>query len=244
MNWLDEKALNWLTETVRLHRLEDLEAAFKILGRSEVELPSDEYFLMRGREVIEHCDLPKGRGQAFTSRAKRGSMKLGDLLRLAPSSDLERALLYSSLNALMNMLGEVEGTVHCRGWEAEACGDLLARELRRRLNREARVLHVGYQPGHVRALAEAFEGLMVTDMDPSNVGKVKFGVKVRDASENEDAIRVADVALITGSAAVNGTLHELLELCERYGVDYVIYGVTGRGVAKLLGAKSFCPFAK
>ena len=50
----------------------------------------------------------------------------------------------------------------------------------------------------------------VADADPENIGMVKFGIVVEDASADEDIIRWSDVALVTGSAFVNGSLNSIL----------------------------------
>ncbi len=244
MNWLDRLAVEAFVERLKLHRLEGLEARFMVLGKDEVKLPSSEYFLMRGREVIEHCEIEGGCGQAFTSHARNCVLPFSEVPFLDLSLEVNRALFYSALNALLNRLGEVKGTLHCKGVEAEACGDLLAAEIRKRLRKDDVVLHIGYQPGHVRALAKAFDRLLVTDMDPANIGSVKFGVKVLSSSENEEAIRRARLVLVTGSAVVNGTLHEIINWCDRYAAECIIYGVTGKGVAKLLNLPIFCPYAR
>ncbi len=60
---------------------------------------------------------------------------------------------------------------------------------------------------------------------------------------NEKVIRKTNVAYITGSAIVNGTLFELLERCNKYGVEYIICGVTVKGAAKTLGLDVFCPLS-
>ena len=45
-------------------------------------------------------------------------------------------------------------------------------------------------------------------------------------------------ALVTGTAAVNGTLEEILEVA---GAKAVFYGIRIAGVAQMLGLTRFCP---
>jgi len=76
----------------------------------------------------------------------------------------------------MRKLGLIERTVHCRGADAERCGYLLAEEILTKFGK-AKVAHIGYQPGHVEATSAKFNKVYVTDLNPENVGKVKFGLK-------------------------------------------------------------------
>jgi uncharacterized protein (DUF4213/DUF364 family) len=108
---------------------------------------------------------------------------------------------------------------------------------------KAKVAHIGYQPGHVKATSAKFNKVYVTDLNLENVGKVKFGFKILDGSKNVDVIKKVDVACITGSAIVNGTLFKLLNCCEKYGVKYILYGVTIKGAARILGYNVFCPLS-
>ncbi|MHC1628726.1 MAG: Rossmann-like domain-containing protein [Candidatus Nezhaarchaeales archaeon] len=61
--------------------------------------------------------------------------------------------------------------------------------------------------------------------------------------ENPRVIEWADVVCITGSAIVNGTLFDLLKLCKKKGVHVIVYGVTVKGAAKIMGLPVFCPLS-
>lgn len=228
-------------------RLEDLglleeKARFLTLDSNFVRLPSREYALMRGKEFIEHCEVRGCCGQAFTDRPRETEMRLKDVLRLNLEDVTNRALFFSALNAVMRLSGEVKRVIHCVKREAEECGEVMAREILERYGRGVRVAHIGYQPSHVEALSKLFK-VYVTDMNPENVGKVKFGVRILDSSLNREVISKADVVLITGSSLINNTLFELLDYCRRFRVPHLIYGITAIGVAKIMGLQVFCPFA-
>ncbi|PHP45290.1 hypothetical protein B6V01_004750 [Methanosarcinales archaeon ex4572_44] len=76
-------------------------------------------------------------------------------------------------------------------------------------------------------------------MDPENIGKEKFGVVVMDGSTKaEEALEWCDIALVTGTTVVNGTLEPILDMA---GDKAVFYGIIIAGVAKLLGLERFCP---
>jgi len=54
----------------------------------------------------------------------------------------------------------------------------------------------------------------------------------------EEALRWCDLALVTGTTVVNGTLEAILEVA---GEKAVFYGISIAGVAELLGLERFCP---
>jgi uncharacterized protein (DUF4213/DUF364 family) len=80
--------------------------------------------------------------------------------------------------------------------------------------------------------------LRILDMDPENIGKEKFGAVVLDGSKDaEEVLRWCDLALVTGTTAVNGTLEAILRVA---GVKAVFYGISIAGVAQMLGLERFC----
>ncbi|MGQ9514499.1 MAG: Rossmann-like domain-containing protein [Thermoproteota archaeon] len=213
-----------------------------ILSGERLKLPSGEYLVARGEEVILQAQVDLGYGHAFTSSPRGFEGKVSDVLEFVYGKNWERAIFFATLNAVLHKLNMIKGTIHCREGEPEICGEDLAKEILK--FGSAKVAHIGYQPGHVKALAKSLgpENLFVTDLDPLNVGKVKFGVEILDGARNSEVLRKADIAYITGSAAANGTLAGLLETCSTCGIKPVIYGVTGKGACKLLGLEVFCPY--
>lgn len=214
-----------------------------VLTADFAKLPSKEYALMRGKEVIVDCRINNIHGQAFTDTPKRFNGRIMDVAHTVLGDAGERSIFFATLNAVMRKLGLIDRTVHCRGDDPEKCGDLLAKEILKNFGK-VKLAHIGYQPGHVKATSKVFETIYVTDLNPENIGKTKFGLKIFNGSLNEDIIRKAEVACITGSAIVNGTLFEILEYCKKYGVKQVLYGVTVKGAAKILGYNVFCPLSR
>jgi hypothetical protein len=223
--------------------LADERAEYSVLGSDFVKLPSNEYALMKGKEVIVDCKINGFHGQAFTDTPKLFSGRIVGVAEFALGGSGERGIFFATLNAVMRKLGLIERTVHCRGADADKCGRLLAEEILTKFG-NVKVGHIGYQPGHVKATSAKFNKVYVTDLNPENVGKVKFGLKILDGSMNEDILRKVNVACITGSAIVNGTLFKLLECCERYKVNYILYGVTIKGAARIFGYDVFCPLSR
>ena len=204
------------------------------------KMPSDEYALVKGKEVIVRCKFKGSYGDAFTDQPRAFRGKLKDVLGLFFGDAGARAIYFASLNAVLGHLGMVRGTVHCREDEPRRCGMQLADYIQNKFG-NVKVAHIGYQPGHVEACSKYFESY-VTDMSPENIGNVKFGRKILDASENEKVIKKVKVACISGSTLTNATLPDLIKWCEAYGVKPLIYGVSGAGAAKILGLEHFCPY--
>ncbi|MDI6819603.1 MAG: DUF364 domain-containing protein [Candidatus Hodarchaeaceae archaeon] len=204
------------------------------------KLPSREYALAKGKEVLVRCKLEDHYGDAFTDEPKTFRGGIEDVCELLFGDKGDKAVFFATLNATLSYVGLIRGTVHCKGDEPRKCGERLAAYILENFGK-VRVAHIGYQPSHVEACSKHFESY-VTDLDSENVGEVKFGRKILDGSANEEVIRKVDVACITGSTLASGTLPELIGWCETYGVKPVIYGVTSKGAAKILNLRHFCPY--
>ncbi len=208
-----------------------------------VKMPSEEYALAKGKEVLLRARFRGSYGDAFTDEPKTFRGKLFDVRDAIFGGAPERAVYLATMNAVFSSLGLIEGGVHCRGRDPERCGARLVDYILKNFGRDVVVAHIGYQPGHVEACSRWFEGY-VTDLNPENVGKVRFGRAIKSGSENEEVIKSSDVACITGSAMVNGSLPQLLEWCERYGTEPIVYGVTASSAARVLKLRHYCPYAR
>ena len=217
-----------------------LSNASKNFIRQHFKMPSKEYALVKGKEVIVRCKFKDYYGDAFTDEPKAFRGKIKDVFKLLSGDGGDKAVFFATLNATLNHVGLIGETVHCKGDEPKKCGERLAENILENFGK-VRIAHIGYQPGHVEACSKHFEGY-VTDLNPENIGNVKFGREILDGLANEEVIRKADVACITGSALTNGSLPELIRWCEIYGVEPLIYGVTGKGAAKILNLRHFCPY--
>jgi len=229
-------------ELVNSSGLADKIAECNVLGADFVKLPSNEYALMKGKEFLVDCRINHYHGEAFTDTPRLFRGRVIDVANMATGDKGERSIFFATLNAVLRAMNEIERTVHCRRVNAERCGNLLAKHILEKFG-EVKVAHIGFQPGHVKATSTIFDTIYITDLNPENIGKVKFGVKIINGAMNEEIIRKVDVACITGSTIVNGTLFRLLEWCKRYGVKHVLYGVTIKGAAKILGYEVFCPLS-
>ncbi|AEF95885.1 Rossmann-like domain-containing protein [Methanotorris igneus] len=203
----------------------------------------EDYPIIKGKEIMIEADIEGKRGQAFTSYPINTKGTLKEFIEKIKGDERDRAIAIASINAGMNYLGLLDRCVHCKDDKPKECGKRLALKILREFGGDAIVAHIGFQPGHIEATSKLFK-VYITDLNPENIGKEKFGTVVLDGKEcNDKIIKKSDIALITGSTIVNGTFWELLKTCEKYDTIPIIYGVTVQGVAKLLGMDVYCPFA-
>ena len=102
----------------------------------------------------------------------------------------------------------------------------------------SRIALVGFQPVHARCCSGCHE-LKILDLDKENIGKEKFGVVVLDGDKNaKEVLKWCDLALVTGTTVVNGTIEPILEMA---GKKVVFYGISIAGVAQLFNLNRFCP---
>ncbi len=206
------------------------------------EIPSKEYALARGEELLVRCRFKGYFGDAFTDRPNTYHGELKNIPDLIRGGAGDRAIFFGTLNAVLSYIGEIENAIHCEKGNPKKCGEEMADFILENFGKR-KIAHIGYQPGHLEACSKIFENY-VTDMNPENIGEKKFGKRILDETKNEEIIKKVDVALITSSTFVNGTLGELLDLCEKYDTEPIIYGVSGKGATELLGLRNFCPLSR
>jgi len=214
---------------------------FKIVPPEWFELPSREYAIARGKEVIMECVFRGAKAHVFTASSFSGSLMLKDVLELDLNTISNRALFYGSLNAVMRYLGLIDKTIHCRGREPLRCAESLADEVVSKYG-DVPALLVGYQPAMAKALAGVLKNFYVTDMNPDNIGKKVGNSVVLSHTENFRLLKKVKVALVTGSALVNSTLWPLYSEARRLGVELIVYGVTAAGATKVLNINRYCRF--
>ena len=78
--------------------------------------------------------------------------------------------------------------------------------------------------------------MRVLDLNPDNIGDVRYGVTIEDGEDYEKAIEWATVILCTGSTIINGTITHFSEA----GKPVYFYGTTIAGAAVILGLQRLC----
>ena len=192
-----------------------------------------DYPLVTGRERLMQAEFRGCLGQAFTDHYGDFSARLSDILAMELSDNFRRAVFVAGLNALLRYLGLVDRNVHCRDGEPPRCAGVLQTYLKERFA-NARIAMVGLQPRMVEKLSQGFE-LRVTDLDEGNIGTVKYGTKIDGPEKTLENLDWCDLALVTGTTVVNGTLSQFIT-----SKPTIFYGVTIRGPAMLLSLDHFC----
>ena len=227
-------------EFVRIVETHDLESE-KVVIRLGALSPQEaignpehkDYPLVRGRERLMQAEFRGCFGQAFTDMYGNFAATLSEIVRINLTDNLQRAIFISSLNAVLRYLGIADKTVHCRDDEPPRCALELSEYIRKKFS-NPKIAMIGLQPRMVQELSSKFQ-LRVTDLDISNIGKVRFGITIEGPEKAENNLNWCDIALVTGTTLTNNTLPQFF-----IDKPTIFYGVTISGVAKLLSLDHFC----
>jgi NifU-like protein involved in Fe-S cluster formation len=213
----------------------------KLPPESAIGLTAErDYPIWKGKEGIVEARLGNGVGQAYSPVPADFSGELGDVLALDLSGDSSEAIgnrgvFVASVNALCSHLELVSNTIHCRDEGLVECARDLIGVIGAGCADDSRIALIGCQPRMIEALAPAYR-LRVTDLDPENVGKRIGEVVIEGEPSTDDVLDWCDIALVTGSTIVNGSIDRFIGL-KRHTV---FYGVTIAGAATLLRLHRFC----
>lgn len=195
----------------------------------------DDYPIQLGKERIIEAEFLGKKGQAFSDSYFNYSGTVGDILGLNLEANTRRAIFISSLNAIMAHVGRIPQALHCKDDDMLRCADQFVAFVKGQSLKTDNVLLVGLQPRLLEKLT-ALGNVRVCDLNPENIGKVKYGVVIDGPDRFSDNAEWAGVIFATGSTAANGTIDEIIST----GRDTYFYGVTIIGIAHLLGLKHFC----
>ena len=205
-----------------------------------------DYPIVEGKERLVEATFRGAKGHAFTDSPQDFSGTLRDVMALDLSSNHNRALFIAVLNAALRSLGMIETSLHCRDDDPEKCARELARHVHDKWGK-VNIGLVGFNPAIAEALVESFgvDNVRITDLNRKNIQAVKFGVSIWDGrTQTEELIRRSDLVLVTGTTLVNGTFDSVWSWIQGYGKDYLIYGVTGAGVCRLMDWSRICPYSR
>lgn len=202
------------------------------------ETKRKDFPIITGKDIMVQAEYKNGRGQAFTDAPALFEGSLADVCRLDIENDAHaRGVFIASLNAVMNSLGECRATVHCRKDGPELCAMDMKAYLNENWPKAVRVGLVGYQPALLQMLAESGRQVRVLDLNPANIGALRYGVTVEDgATAREDLIAWADLILCTGSTICNGTITDYMDL----ETPVLFFGITAAGASRLMGWNRVC----
>jgi hypothetical protein len=201
---------------------------------------------MKGKERLLEAEIESVRGQAFTDAPREFTGSVPDLLELPLDNTRDRGLYLAALNAAFRHAGKVSGTVHCRDDDPEVCADRIGMRVEGQF-RWRKIGLIGLNPALAEGLVRRFgaENVRITDLDPDNIGTVRFGVPIWDGEQQEaELIDWADGLLLTGTTFVNGTFDALWTATRKADTPAVLFGVTAAAMAFLLGIERLCPCAQ
>ena len=201
-----------------------------------------DYPLFEGREVMIEARFKGSYGQAFTDCPGEFQGSLSEVLDLSLESTGNRAMFDATLNAVLAYLGKVEGVRHCHDEEPEKCAEEMARYLLEKYGR-VKIGMIGYQPAILENLVKVFgeDNVRCTDLNPKNTGTRKQGAEIWDGhTDTGKLINWSDIVLATSSTIVNNTYDEIKRLANAGGKRMIVFGITGAGVAALLGLERLC----
>jgi len=90
------------------------------------------------------------------------------------------------------------------------------------------IVNVGVVGNFIKALLEADVDVMGADFDPEIVGKKLFGkAEIVHGDNTLEAIKISDVALITGMTLTTNTLNEIIDTAKEYNTKLVMFAETG-----------------
>lgn len=202
--------------------------------------------ILIGKEKMIEARFRDTRGQAFTDSPGEFAGSMRDVLELPLTANRERAIYIAVLNAVMRHLDMIEGAVHCKDEDPEKCADEMAQWAMKRWP-EGKIGLIGCNPAILEALVSAFgpERMRLTDLNPDNIGKPKFGVEVWDGNTQTGMLAEwADALIVTGTTLVNDTLGTILSEAQKHGTDLVLYGVTAAGICELFGIERVCFYGR
>jgi uncharacterized protein (DUF4213/DUF364 family) len=195
--------------------------------------------ILRGKDVMIEARCGSFRGQAFTDAPSSFQGSLAEILAMDIIRDAPaRSLFIAALNAVMASLGKCVGTVHCHGEGPEKCSRNMKQVLLEQAPQAESVALIGYQPALLQMLVESGRKVRVLDLNPANIGQVRWGVRVEDGSLAFPDVVEDDKQLIlcTGSTVCNGTIVNYLDIRPRV----LFYGITLAGTAPLMHLHRVC----
>jgi hypothetical protein len=236
-----DMAKEYLKEVVHSHRIFEERVSIKAQPLSSEEAignPEDkDYPLLKGKERMMQAEFKGFLGQAFTDMYGNYEGRLSEIISMDMGNNFRRAILISTLNAVMRCFDILKGTIHCKDQDPPRCGQELINHIYGRFGK-VKIAMVGFQPRMAEALSKHFE-LKVIDLDVDNIDQEKFGIKIEEPNKATENLKWADLALVTGTTFVNNTYREFL-----LKKPVIFYGVTVAGLAVLAGYERFCPYGR
>lgn len=198
-----------------------------------------DYPLIKGEEKLMQAEFKGSYGQAFTDMPGDFKGTVEEVINLPLDSNYNRGVFISTLNAIINFLGQGEGFIHCKDEEPESCSKELVDYINKTYGNK-KIALIGFQPAFIESLGKSFD-IRVLDLDKDKIGTKEYGVLIEDGEKDkEEVLNWCDIIVSTGSSIVNETIDNYI-LCDK---PTIFYGTTIAGTANLLGLERFCKYSK
>lgn len=195
--------------------------------------------ILTGKDVMIQAEYKGEKGQAFTDAPAVYTGTLKDILKMdILSNPHERSIFIAAVNAVMAFMGKCKGTVHCRKEGPEQCAGDMQGYLETHYPKVKKIALIGYQPALLEMLSKSKYEVRVLDLNPANIGQVRYGILVEDGAEKKNEIinDYADLILCTGSTVCNGSVVDYIDTPQ----EVLFFGTSAAGAAALMGLKRVC----
>lgn len=192
--------------------------------------------IQKGKEKLMQACFCDSLGQAFTDMPDVYRGKVRELVTMPLKTNADLARFTSGMNAVLRSLKMADNTIHCKDEGPKKCSLELAEKIEKEYGKP-KIAMFGLQPAMVEVLADKFP-IRVFDLDPDNIGQVKFGIMIENGICNMAEVEEwADLFLVTGSTICNGSIVHFLKIKK----PVIYFGTTIAGAARMLGLNRFCP---
>ncbi|HIJ67509.1 MAG TPA: hypothetical protein HPP87_12090 [Planctomycetes bacterium] len=239
-----------LSKIVMQGRLQDTDVSILVKPLTPEEAIGQpgrrDFPIIIGKERVIEAQVLGAKGHSFTDSPADFTGRLSEILALPLETNTNRALFIAAMNATLRHLNLCEKTVHCKNEEPTKCAKEIAAHILEKWGK-VRVGLIGLNPAIGEELVETFgaDNVKITDLDLQNINASKFGLKIWDGREKtNDLIKQSEVVVITGTTFVNGTFDYIMAGVREHKKDYLVYGVTGAGICKLMGLNRICPYGR
>ncbi|MFC1563490.1 Rossmann-like domain-containing protein [candidate division KSB1 bacterium] len=248
-SYLNEAKIKF-SEIVRRENLQDVDVSVNVITLTPEEAIGNpkrrDFPIIVGRERVIEAKVRTAVAQAFTDSPGEYEGKLNDILEFSLTSNQERSIFIAALNAALKYLGLIDKTLHCRDEDPENCSKEIASHVQK-IRKNANVGLIGLNPAIAENLINVFgsKKVRITDLDTQNINTSKYCVMIWNGNEmTEELVKKSDVVIVTGTTIVNDTFDKIMNCIRYYRKEYLIYGMTGAGVCKLMNLNRICPYGR
>ena len=239
-----------LTEIIRKNRLYDVDVSVLVKTLTPEEAIGEpgrrDFPIIIGKERVIEAKLLTAKAHAFTDSPVEFKGSLRKMLDIPTTSNKGRAIYIVVLNTVLKHLNIAEKTLHCKDDKPGKCAEEIASQIFEKWGK-IKVGLIGLNPAIAEMLVDTFgvRNVKITDLYKKNINSLKYGIRIWNGNKMTDKlVKQSDLILITGTTLVNGTFDCIMNYVQKHKKDYLIYGVTGAGICKLIRLNRICPYGR